>query len=102
MKMSLKELTANLAMPVIVGVMLLYFEQFFNSNNEPLAFILSIIGFVVLYAFCIVKGMGLIKGVLPIGSAYKRKGSSVYTYYISPRLFWEYTGYVYKGTNKES
>ena len=62
MKMSLKELTANLAMPIIVGIMLLYFEQFFNSNNEPLAFILSIIGFVVLYAFCIVKGMGLIEG----------------------------------------
>ena len=46
--------------------------------------------------------LGLIEGFLPIGSAYKRKGSSVYTYYISPRKFWEYTGYVYKGTNKET
>ena len=46
--------------------------------------------------------LGLIEGFLPIGSAYKRKGSSVYTYYISPKKFWEYTGYVYKGTNKET
>ena len=45
--------------------------------------------------------IGIIEGFLPIGTAFKRKGSSVYTYYISPRKFWEYTGYVYKGTNKE-
>ena len=38
---------------------------------------------------------GMIQGVLPIGSVFKKEGSSQYDYYISPKLFWEYTGYVY-------
>lgn len=46
--------------------------------------------------------IGIIEGFLPIGTAFKRKGSSVYTYYISPKKFCEYTDYVYKGTNKEA
>lgn len=29
------------------------------------------------------------------------KGAIVYSFYISPRLFWEYTGYVYHGKMKE-
>ena len=45
--------------------------------------------------------LGLIEGILPIGTAYKMNGSSVYNFYISPRLFWEYTGYVYRGKMKE-
>lgn len=40
---------------------------------------------------------GLIKGILPIGAAYKKEGSNQYDYYISPRLFYEYTGYLYQG-----
>ena len=39
---------------------------------------------------------GMIQGALLIGSVFKKKGSSQYDYYISPKLFWEYTGYVYK------
>ena len=39
---------------------------------------------------------GMIQGVLPIGSVFKKEGSSQYDYYISPKLFWEYTGYVHK------
>lgn len=42
---------------------------------------------------------GMIQGILPIGSVFKKEGSSQYDYYISPKLFWEYTGYVY---NEES
>lgn len=38
---------------------------------------------------------GMIQGILPIGSVFKKEGSSQYDYYISPKLFWEYTGYVY-------
>lgn len=38
---------------------------------------------------------GIIQGILPFGTAYKKKGSSHYDYYISPKAFWEYTGYVY-------
>ena len=45
--------------------------------------------------------LGLIEGILPIGTAYKMNNSSVYNFYISPRLFWEYTGYVYRGKMKE-
>ena len=41
---------------------------------------------------------GMIQGILPIGTVYKKEGKSQYDYYISPKLFWEYTGYVYRGT----
>ena len=34
--------------------------------------------------------IGLQRGLLPIGQAIKM--SSMYTYYISPKLFYEYTG----------
>ena len=45
--------------------------------------------------------LGLIEGTLPIGTAYKVDDSSIYSFYISPRLFWEYTGYVYRGEGTE-
>lgn len=35
--------------------------------------------------------------LLPIGTALKKEGNSQYDYYVSPRLLWEYTGYVYRG-----
>ncbi len=44
---------------------------------------------------------GLIDGMLPFGTAYKIKGSRVYTYYINPKDFWGYIGEEYK-ENKES
>ena len=37
----------------------------------------------------------MIKNLLPIGIAFKKEGSSQYDYYISHKLFYEYTGYVY-------
>lgn len=36
---------------------------------------------------------GLIQKVLPIGIAIKLEGSNQYSYYISPKKFYEYTGY---------
>lgn len=39
---------------------------------------------------------GMILGILPIGTVFKKEGSNQYDYYISPKLFWEYTGYVHK------
>ena len=49
---------------------------------------------------------GIIRGILPIGIAfkkrivsqdtYKEKESSQYDFYISPKLLWEYTGILYK------
>lgn len=41
---------------------------------------------------------GMIQGILPIGTAFKKEGSSQYDFYISPRLFWEYTGFQYKSS----
>lgn len=35
---------------------------------------------------------GLKRGILPIGHAYKIEDSTQYTYYISPKLFCDYTG----------
>ena len=40
---------------------------------------------------------GMIAGILPIGTVFKKEGSNQYDYYISQKMFWEYTGYVYKG-----
>lgn len=39
---------------------------------------------------------GMIQGILPIGTVFKKEGSNQYDYYISPLLFWKYTGYIYK------
>ena len=40
--------------------------------------------------------IGIQEKWLPIGVAYKKEGSSEYSYYISPKKLYEYTGYVYK------
>ncbi|MGN0484068.1 MAG: hypothetical protein ACI4HI_11010 [Lachnospiraceae bacterium] len=45
---------------------------------------------------------GMKNGILPIGLAYKKPGSQNYDYYISPKLFWEFTGYVYDGGVEEA
>jgi hypothetical protein len=39
---------------------------------------------------------GMLQGILPIGMVFKKDGSNQYDYYISPKLFWEFTGYIYK------
>lgn len=38
---------------------------------------------------------GIIMGFLPFGTAYKKKGSTRYSYYISPYKFYQETGYRY-------
>lgn len=50
---------------------------------------------------------GIIRGILPIGTAFKKtiraqktgyeKEWTQYDFYISPRLLWEYAGIIYKG-----
>lgn len=44
---------------------------------------------------------GIILGLLKIGVAFKKEGSSKYDYYISPMKFWQETGYIYKGTESQ-
>lgn len=42
--------------------------------------------------------IGLQNGTLPFGVAFKKsKNNEQYDYYISPKLFYEYTGYVWLG-----
>lgn len=43
--------------------------------------------------------LGLQKGLLPFGTAVKT--SSKYTYYISPKLFFEYVGDMKEGENDD-
>ena len=38
---------------------------------------------------------GIIEGFLPIGIAFKRGNSSHYSYYISPKKLYEFTGYLH-------
>ena len=40
---------------------------------------------------------GLINKVLPFGCAVLKEGAKRYSYYISPKAFYEYMGYVYRG-----
>lgn len=37
---------------------------------------------------------GIVEGHIPIGCSFKMPGSSSYTAYISPKLFYEYTGHI--------
>lgn len=47
--------------------------------------------------------LALIRGLLPIGMAMKiDEDNNRYNYYISPKLFWEYTGYVYEKALKKA
>ena len=39
--------------------------------------------------------IGIQEKWLPIGVAYKRDGSNEYSYYVSPKKLYEYTGYIY-------
>lgn len=40
--------------------------------------------------------IGLQRGLLPFGAAFKKdEHGEQYDYYISPKLFYEYTGYLY-------
>lgn len=40
---------------------------------------------------------GIVQGILDIGVAIKKEGSSQYDYYISPMKLWQETGYIYHG-----
>lgn len=40
---------------------------------------------------------GMVQGLLPIGTAFKKEGSSQYDYYVSPMKLWMETGFIYRG-----
>lgn len=43
--------------------------------------------------------IGIQEKWLPIGVAYRRSNSTEYSYYVSPKKLYEYTGYVYREEN---
>ena len=63
----------------------------FSGENVPIQVAAKVMGKDLNYV-----RQGIQQGVLGFGYALKRDGSSKYDYYISPKLFYEITGYVYK------
>ena len=37
----------------------------------------------------------MIEGLLPIGVAFRKKGSSQYDFYVSPKLLYDFTGFFF-------
>lgn len=68
----------------------------FDGKNVPIAVVASVLG---LDNQSVRQAM--IKNYLPIGFAFKKEGSSQYTYYVSPKKLYEFTGYLHReGDNK--
>lgn len=61
----------------------------YNGRNIPISKVAKIIGKDVQFV-----RLGIIQGFLPIGKAVKLNGSKKYSYYVSPKLLYEYTGYI--------
>ena len=43
--------------------------------------------------------IGIQEKWLPIGVAYRNSNSTEYSYYVSPKKLYEYTGYIYREEN---
>lgn len=65
-----------------------YIEMEFDGRNIPVADAAKIMGKDQQFI-----RQAMINKLLPIGLAYKKEGSTQYDFYISPKLFYEYTGY---------
>lgn len=65
-------------------------EQF-PSGNVPVAYAAKKMG----KDACFIRA-GIEAGWLPIGYAFRKSGSKKINYYISPKLFWEVTGILWR------
>lgn len=65
-------------------------EQF-PSGNVPIAYAAEKMG----KDACFIRA-GIEAGWLPIGYAFRKTGKSRTNYYISPKLFWEVTGILWR------
>lgn len=61
----------------------------FSGNNVPIAEVARIMKKDPSYI-----RQGIQRNILPIGNAFKKEGSDEYDYYVSPKLLYEYTGFV--------
>lgn len=68
----------------------------FTGENVPIAVVAKVMKKDPQYVRLCIQ-----RGIFPFGVAVKVKGNysdCKYSYYVSPKLFYEYTGYVYKGS----
>ena len=62
----------------------------FSGKNVPVTIVAKIIGKDQQFV-----RQAMIDGMFPIGVAYKKKESSQYDFYVSPKLLYEYTGFYF-------
>lgn len=63
----------------------------FDGNNVPIKIVASVMKKDEAFI-----RQALQKGLLPIGFAMQKENSTQYDYYVSPKLLYEYCGYVHK------
>lgn len=66
--------------------------NFFNKGSVPVKVAARVFG----KSECFVR-WGIENNILPIGTVEREPGKNRCNVYISPKLLWEYTGYVWKG-----
>ena len=62
----------------------------FSGKNIPVTAVAKIMGKDQLFV-----RQAMIEGLLPIGVAFRKKGSSQYDFYISPKLLYDFTGFFF-------
>ena len=62
----------------------------FSGNNVPISEVAKIMKKDKQFV-----RIGIQEKWLPIGVAYRKEGPSEYSYYVSPKKLYEYTGYIY-------
>lgn len=62
----------------------------FSGKNIPVTIVARIIGKDQQFV-----RQAMMEGLLPIGVAFRKKGSSQYDFYVSPKLLYEYTGFFF-------
>ena len=62
----------------------------FSGKNIPVTAVAKIIGKDQQFV-----RQAMIEGLLPIGVAFRKKGSSQYDFYVSPKLLYDFTGFFF-------
>ena len=62
----------------------------FTGKNIPITVVAKIIGKDQQFV-----RQAMIEGLLPIGVAFRKKGSSQYDFYVSPKLLYDFTGFFF-------
>ena len=62
----------------------------FSGKNIPVTTVAKIMGKDQQFV-----RQAMIEGLLPIGVAFRKKGSSQYDFYISPKLLYDFTGFFF-------